>query len=72
MCGDDGFLKQYEDSFLFYKRSLDDIIGIWLAHPDSAANAKLWQEFQDVINDLYRLERELLLSQQSRCDFYAC
>jgi len=35
---------------------LDDILIIWLAHPDPATNAKLWQDFKDVINGFHGLE----------------
>jgi len=45
LCSNKGFLKNFEDNFLFYKCYLDDILAIWLAHPDPATNAKLWQDF---------------------------
>jgi hypothetical protein len=35
---------------------LDDILSIWLAHPDPATDAKLWQDFKDEINDFHGLE----------------
>ena len=41
---------------LFYKRYLDCILAISLAHPDPATNAKLWQDFKDVIIDFHGLE----------------
>ena len=35
---------------------MNDILAIWLAHPDPATNAKLWQDFKDEINDFHGLE----------------
>ena len=36
LCSNKGFLKKFEDNLLFYKRYLDDILAIWLAHPNPA------------------------------------
>jgi len=33
LCSNKGSLKEFEDNLLFYKRYLDDILAIWLAHP---------------------------------------
>ena len=42
----------------YFKCNLDNILGIWLAHPDPAENAAQWAKFQTVINDHHGLEWE--------------
>ena len=34
----------------FYKHFIDNILGIWLCHPDPQENARLFKSFQDDIN----------------------
>jgi len=41
---------------LFYKRYLDNILAFLVAYPDPVHNAKLWQEFKDLINDFHGLK----------------
>ena len=41
------FVPQFSEYLLFYKRYLNDIIGIWLAHPDPATNLAKWNEFRE-------------------------
>ena len=45
------FLGTYTDVLKLYRRFIDDILGIWLTHPDPATDAQLWKEFQAEINN---------------------
>ena len=47
---EDSFLHEYKDSLLFYKRFIDDMIGIWLCDPDHKVNEICWCTFQDSMN----------------------
>ena len=40
----------------FYKRFLDDVIGVWLTDPDPARDALLWSEFEADMNKWFGLE----------------
>ena len=42
----------------FYRRFIDDVIGIWLNHPDPEENARLWKEFHADMNAWHGLEWE--------------
>ena len=44
------FLPRFRRFLLLYKRFIDDVLGIWLQHPDPSIDAKAWQEFQDAMN----------------------
>jgi hypothetical protein len=50
------FVPQFEEYLLFYRRYLDDIIGIWLAHPDPATNLANWNEFKATVGNFHGLE----------------
>jgi hypothetical protein len=47
---EDSFLHAFNDSVLFYKRFIDDVIGIWLCDPDSVTNEDQWCAFQAAMN----------------------
>ena len=44
------FLPQYQKHVVFYKRFIDDVLGIWLPHPNRNINAKLSEEFTTSMN----------------------
>lgn len=52
------FLSMFISMLLFLKRYIDDILGIWLAHPDPETNERLWLKFQEVVNNFHGLEWE--------------
>ena len=39
------FLPQYQNHVVFYKRFIDDVLGIWLPHPNQKINSQLCEEF---------------------------
>ena len=45
------FLPQYQKHVVFYKRFIDDVLGIWLPHPNQKVNAQLWEEFTTSMNN---------------------
>ena len=45
------FLPQYQNHVVFYKRFIDDILGIWLPHPNPKINSQLWEEFTASMNN---------------------
>ena len=44
------FVPWYRECLLFYKQFIDDIIGIWIPHPDSNQNTLEWSDFQKMMN----------------------
>lgn len=53
---EDQFLPVYQAQLPFYKRFIDDIIGLWLCDPDPAEDERLWSEFVACINDWHGLK----------------
>jgi hypothetical protein len=50
------FLPLFQENLVFYKRFIDDVLGIWIV-TDPATNSKLWASFQRHMNEeLYGLE----------------
>lgn len=47
---ENSFLDKYKDSLLFYRRFIDDVVGIWLCHPDRNEDQRLWSKFQHEMN----------------------
>ena len=45
------FLPQYQNHVVFYKRYIDDVLGIWLPHPNQKINSQLWEEFTASMNN---------------------
>ena len=45
------FLPQYQNHVIFYKQFIEDILGIWLPHPNPKINAQLWEEFTASMNN---------------------
>ena len=45
------FLPQYQKHVVFYKRFIDNVLGIWLPHPNQKVNAQLWEEFTTSMNN---------------------
>jgi len=54
--GANGFLVKFVENLPFYKRYLDDIIGIWRCRGTRAENEKRWREFVSVVGDFHGLE----------------
>lgn len=57
------FYGIHEDTFLdrfpslrFYKRFIDDVIGIWVPDPDPAVDAASWTEFQACMNSYHGMQ----------------
>ena len=46
------FLPQYRNHVVFYKRFIDDVLGIWLPHPNKNINKKLWEDFTTSMNPI--------------------
>ena len=44
------FLPQYRNHVVFYKRFIDDVLGIWFPHPNKNINKKLWDDFTTSMN----------------------
>ena len=38
-------LPRWSQQVVFYKRFIDDVLGVWLPHPDPVQNEILWKEF---------------------------
>ena len=45
------FLPQYQKHVVFYKQFIDDVLGLWLPHPNQKINAQLWEEFTTSMNN---------------------
>ena len=45
------FLPQYQNHVIFYKRFIDDVLGIWLPHRNPKINSQLWDEFTASMNN---------------------
>eukprot|EP00804_Cyclotella_cryptica_P016245 CCRYP_005732-RA/>CCRYP_005732-RA protein AED:0.27 eAED:0.19 QI:0/-1/0/1/-1/0/1/0/441 len=64
------FVPKWSTHLIFYKRFIDDIIGIWLPHPDMDTDTSLWSVF---CNDLQQWQwhgLEWTVSPRStRCNF---
>ena len=48
-------VPRWELQLLLYKRFIDDVIGIWLVHPDPTINKQLWEQFQADMNGWHGL-----------------
>ena len=44
------FLPKHKKHVILYKRFIDDVLGIWLPHPNPQTNACLWEKFKDSMN----------------------
>ena len=53
------FLPQHQKHIVFYKRFIDDMLGIWIPHPNPKINAQLWEEFTTSMNNDPRLTWDL-------------
>jgi hypothetical protein len=51
-----GLLPKWSTFLHFYKRFIDDVLGVWLVHPDPEYNKKMWLEFQADMNSWFGLE----------------
>ena len=45
------FLPQYQNHVVFYKCFINDVLGIWLPHPNPKINSQLWEEFTTSMNN---------------------
>ena len=59
-CHETKFVPKYTDNLLFYRRFIDDGIGIWAPDPDKSRDDQLWKEFQHDVNDFGSLKWEFL------------
>lgn len=50
------FVPQWVAHLIFWKRFIDDGIGLWLRHPNPTENSRLWNEFVSVVNDYHGLK----------------
>ena len=50
------FVEKWKESLIFWKRFIDDGLGLWKLHADTATNNALWTEFQSDINNFHGLE----------------
>jgi hypothetical protein len=50
------FLPQYSQNLIFYKRFIDDVLGIWLPHPCQHQNQTLWHTFKQHMQEYHGLE----------------
>ena len=53
---EDKFLPKYKDRLPLYKRYIDDVVGVWIPHPDVATDARLWDEFKADLNNYHGVE----------------
>jgi hypothetical protein len=49
-------IPRWQDCVSFYKRFIDDVIGVWQCNPCPSTNARLWKEFQADMNGWHGLE----------------
>eukprot|EP00956_Cyclotella_meneghiniana_P041385 scaffold225046_cov56-Cyclotella_meneghiniana.AAC.2 len=49
-------LSKWSTRVMFYKRFIDDVIGVWLAYEDPVINKQLWEEFEADMNKWHDLE----------------
>jgi hypothetical protein len=50
------FMNKWSPRVLFWKRFIDNGLGLWKHHPDPATNATLWAEFKHDVNNYHSLE----------------
>ena len=55
---EDVILDRFKDNLLIYRRFIDDVLGIWLCHPDPAIDERLWTEFQTLVDEFHGLTWE--------------
>ena len=65
---EDTLLDRFGDHLLLYRRFIDDVLGIWLCHPDKATDERLWSEFQRLVDDFHGLTWEFT-PRGYECDF---
>ncbi|KAL7513087.1 hypothetical protein ACHAXN_010339 [Cyclotella atomus] len=51
-----GILPGWTDYLNFYKRFIDDVIGVWLVDPNPIKNERMWTDFQRDMNSWFGLE----------------
>lgn len=47
--------QQHLSCLFFYKRFIDDVIGIWLCHPDPEEDSRLWTAFKTKMNSFHNM-----------------
>eukprot|EP00804_Cyclotella_cryptica_P016595 CCRYP_001935-RA/>CCRYP_001935-RA protein AED:0.24 eAED:0.24 QI:0/-1/0/1/-1/0/1/0/270 len=62
------FVPKWSTHLIFYKRFIDDIIGIWLPHPDMATDTSLWSAFCTDLQQWHGLEWTVS-PLSTRCNF---
>ena len=45
------FLPNHQQHVIFYNRFIDNVFGIWLPHPNTQINERLWDEFTKSMNN---------------------
>ena len=53
---ENSFLPCWTQQIMFYKRFIDDVLGIWLHHPDPEIDERLFWRFQAHVNTFHGLE----------------
>jgi hypothetical protein len=51
-----GLLQKWSTFLHFYKQFIDDVLGVWLVHPDPEFDKKMWLEIQEDMNSWFGLE----------------
>ena len=49
-------VPRWQARILFYKRFIDDVIGVWLSHPDPDEDRRLWNAFELDMNQWHGLQ----------------
>ena len=50
------FLPEFSNNLAAYRRFIDDIIGIWIPHPDPAIDNDCWNNFKATVNNYHGLK----------------
>eukprot|EP00978_Attheya_sp_CCMP212_P011860 scaffold29456_cov59-Attheya_sp.AAC.3 len=59
---------RYPDQILFYKRYIDNIIGLWLVHPDRDTDRDSWSHYKEFMNSYHGLPW-IFQEQSNQIDF---
>jgi hypothetical protein len=50
------FVQKWKEYLIFWKRFIDDGLGLWKLHANSTTNMALWTEFMQDVNTYHGLE----------------
>ena len=51
-------LDRFGYHLLIYHRFIDNVLGIWLCHPDPTTDERLWNKFKTLVDGFYDLTWE--------------